>query len=369
MDNKFDYKNFYSLLEMKDSKEKESALKDLIDHYLSKHFNADDRRWFNTLISKGLVNLVYHCERTIPYFYLFDDNNKVDHFSNVGFLWAIRSGNLEMIQYFMSHEDFPKFCRREKLEDDIARFIDSYRDDCSRSDTLNLKNYEQLIDILVEKFPWSIPPILAKVVLEQKNDEVTSVLKSFVQKYHPYLKDYLHNQEIENNFTRLCMVSLNHNCLEFASFLKQQYPDIPMHEEYVAFYLLYSHEPFVLQWMIESPQFFDLKKINFDNMYEKAFCNPLKNKVSKNYYDFFFIATKAGLHRVTLKEMERAIINNLTPFVKKYYKQFKDYHFDLSFYSENTCTRYIDKQQKEKLYKDFLLQFPAKNIHTKKMKI
>lgn len=369
MDNKFDYKNFYSLLEIKNSKEKEFALKDLIDTYFSKHFEAEDRRWFNTLISKGLVNLIYHCERTIPYFSLFNNEQKADHFSNVGFLWAIRSGNIEMVQYFINHEDFPKFCKYENLEKQIASFVDSYRDDCHRRDCLDLNNYEQLIDILVEKFPWSIPTIFEKTILEQKNDEVTPVLKSFVCKYRPYLKDYLNNEEQENNFTRLCMVSLNHNCLEFGKFLRQQYQDITMHEEYISFYLLYLHEPFVLKWMLENPQFFELKEEHFTEVYNKCFNNPLKTKAKKEDYEFFFMVTKANLHIVTVDEMKQAIANNLTPFVKKYYKNFKDYPFDLSYFPENTCTRYIDKQLKEKQYKELLIKLPFKNIHTKKLKI
>lgn len=369
MNNDFDYKNFYRILEISNSKEKEILLKELIDNYLGKHFYAEDRRWFNELIGKGLINLVYHCERTIPYFSLYDNNKPVEHFSNISFLWAIRSGNLEMVQYFMNHEDFPKFCKKEKLEEEIAKFLDYYRDDCTRKDILNLKNYELLIDLLVEKFPWSIPPILAKVILGHEDDLITPVLKSFIKKYHPYLKDYLYNQEVENNFTRLCMVSLNHNCLEFGGFLKEQYPDIPMYPEFVSFYLLYQHNPFVLQWMIENPQFFDLKKINFDNLYEKAFCNILQNKVEKKDYEFFFMATKAGLHKVTFNEFEKAINTNLTPFVKKYYKEFRTHNFDVSSMFENTCVRYIDRQQKEKQYKDLLVKFPAKHIHTKKMKI
>lgn len=361
---KFNYKNFYEILTLENKQEQEVQLKELIDSYLCYHFESDDRRWFNTLCNHGLINLIYHCEITIPYFSLYNNKEQPNHFSNVSFLWAIESGNLELIHYFTSHEDFYKFCKREKLEQEIASFIYLYKD---RSKHFNLENYEHIIDFLVGKFPWAIPHILEKNVLNQKNDDVTPALKAFVQKYKPYLQDYLNNEPIENNFTRLCMVSLDHNCLEFGGFLKEQYSNIPMDRAFLSFYLLYFHNINVLQWILDNPQFYILNKDNFTTMYKDIFQNPLNNKVKKEDYVFFFTVTKSGLHKVTYNEFQLAINSNMTPFVKKYYTQFKNDTFDM--YWENTCTKFISQQKTQQAYKDLVKKLPIKNIQEKKMKI
>lgn len=369
MNNTFDYKNFYSLLEINDPIKKEHALKELIDNYLSQHFFAEDRRWFNTLISYGLVNIVHYCEKTISDFCLYDKNHPSNHFSNVGFLWAIRSGDLDMVQYFMNHKDFPQFCHYDQLEKSIAQFVELYFDDCKRHNSIDIGNYEQLIDILVEKFPDSMGYIFDKSILNQREDEITPFLISFVKKYHPHLKDFLHNTDVENNFTRLCMISLNYHSFQFVEFLKQIYPDISMDDEFVSFYFVYQHNPRVLKWLIDNPNFLTLNKNHFNDIYEKIFNSKLKNKVKKSDYEFFFMTTKAGFHKVSIYEIKAAISSNLTPFVKKYYKEFKDYVFDLSLYPENDCVLFIHKQQKEKQYRELLQIFPPKNTNIKKIKI
>lgn len=361
---KFDYKNFYELLELDNANEKEEHLKELIDNYLSQHFFVDDRRWFNTLINKGLINLVYYCERNIPYFTLYDNNQNSKHFSNVSFIWAIQSGSIETLQYVMSHEDFPKFCTHPKLEQEIANALYWYSD---RNKSFSHKNFDTMIDMLVEKFPWSIPEILEKLVQNQKNDDITPSLKNFVQKYHPYLKDYLDNSPNENNLTRLCMVSFSYNCLEFGNYLRQQYKDISIQSEFLSFYLLYFPKLETLNHILDNPDFFVLKEENFPAIFKNVFENPLRNKPSKEDYQFYFTVTKNGLHKVTEEEMQTAIRRNMTAFVKRYYKDFKNIDFDLRI--ENTCTNFIEKQKKEQQYKDYLKKYPKKNIIEKKMKI
>lgn len=366
MTNSFDYKNFYDLLNLPHSKDKEEQLKMLIDSHLSIYFQQGDRQWFNRLCNHGLIDLVYYCERTIPYFTLYNDKESVDHISNVGFLWAIESGHIELVQYFMNHEDFPKFCKRKKLEEDIAQFINLYKE---RSKSFTCKNLDNLIDILVEKFPWSIPKILEKLILNQKNDEITPALKSFVNKYQPYLRDYLDSDPIESNFTRLCMVSLKYDCFEFGGFLRKKYPELQMNREFVSFYLhAYGNNINALYWMIDNPEFHTLTEENFIKLFSNTFENPL-GKVTKEDYQFFFAVTKSKLHVVTYEEYKKAIYKNLTPFVKKYYRQFRENFINFDFPLENTSTRYIDKQKKEQHYKDLLKKFPEKNIQSKKFKI
>lgn len=362
MQTKFDYKNFHELLEI--DNEKENRLKDLIDTYLCHHFYADDRRWFNTLIQHGLVNLIYHCERTIPYFTLFDNSQASDHFSNVSFLWAIESGSILMLQYVMQHEDFPKFCKQDKLEAQIAGFLYHYK---NRSKSFNSDNFDSMVDMLVEKFPWSIPEILEKIVQNQKNDELTKNLKTFVNKYQPYLYDYLDSCPKENNLTRLCMVSFSYNCLEFGIFLREKYKNIIIQSQFLSFHLLYFPKLNTLNHILDNPQFFVLKEENFVKMFEYLFENPLRTKPNKEEYQIFFKVTKLGLHKVTEEEMQKAIRRNMTQFVKRYYKNFNKVDFDLRF--ENTCTNFILKQKKEQLYKDYLKKYPVKNIATKKLKI
>lgn len=106
MNTKFTYNNFYEILELSDKKLQEIKLKEFIDNYEFNDFFNHDRRWFNSIVQHGLVNLLYYCEKTIPYFSLYDKHNPVDHFSNVSFLWAIESGDVDTLNYFFNHPDF-----------------------------------------------------------------------------------------------------------------------------------------------------------------------------------------------------------------------------------------------------------------------
>lgn len=364
MNNDFNYKNFYELLSLKNSKNKENLLKNLIDAYLCQHFLVDERRWFNQLCNHGLINLVYHCEQTIPEFSLFDNSQSPNSFSNVSFLWAIESGNFELIKYFTQHKDFYKFCKNKDIEKDIASFIELYRE---RSKKFSLKNYEKIVDFLVEKFPLSIPEIFEKAILNHNNEEITSFLKSFFIKYNSYLKNHL-SQNKNDNLTRYCMISLVKNCFDFADFLKNQCPDMRLKKERLEMILYYTNrDTTVIDWILKRPQFFHLQKENFNDLFKRIFQNPIQNKIKKEDYNFFFYINKIGLNNLTKKQMQESINSNLIILVKKYYNQFINH--DLNLIAGNTCTQFIQKKNKEKLYKNLLNKFPVKKISDKKIKI
>ena len=79
--------------------------------------------------------------------------------------------------------------------------------------------------------------------------------------------------------------------------------------------------------------------------------------------------TKHNLFTVTHANYENAITRNLTPFVKKYYKNFQDFSFEHLRFFDNTCTYFIEKQVKEKNYKNLLQKLPEKGMPVKKLKI
>lgn len=369
MDTKFNYNNFYEILELKDKKIQEKQLKELIDNHFQNHFLEDSRRWFNTIVQHGLVNLIYYCEKTIPYFSLYDKHNPVDHFSNVSFLWAIESGDVDTLNYFFNHPDFSLFCKRDNLEKEIATFLYYYKE---RNKNFNFKNYEIIIDLLVQKFPFCIPEILEQNILKNKNDESSEFLISFINKYKPYLNDFLFDlrpDSNEDNCTRFFMVSLNHNNLHFADQLKKMYPNYKLKEELVSFYLCYAHELHTLNFLIDNPNHLNLKQEHFISIFDKIFKNPLNTKIKKEEYQFFFTVVKYNFYDITKNNFEYAIIKNLTPLVKKYYKIFKDDNFEHLNFFDNTCTRFIDKQVKEKNYHNLLKKLPEKGTSGKKMKI
>lgn len=366
MNTNFDYNNFFNLLDLTDNYEKETKIKELIDNHHHNNFFGDDRRWFNTLIQKGLINLVCYCERTIPYFSLYNKKEKPDHFSNVSFLWAIESGCIDTLNYFFNHPDFYLFCKSEKLEKDIASF--SYR--IKESKNFTFKNYTEIIDLLVQKFPFSIPEILEKNILSNKNDESTDFIISFIQKYQPYLHNYLFEiHEEEDNYTRFFMVSLNHNSIDFSDRLKKMYPDKILKESLVSFYMCYRHELHTLNFMLDNPNYFQLQEKHFSSLFKQIFNNLLSNKITKEKYQYFFKVTKHNLYTVTYDNYENAITSNFTPFVKKYYKNFQDSSFEHLRFFDNTCTHFIEKQLKEKNYKNLLNKLPEKGISVKKLKI
>ena len=369
MNTKFTYHNFYEILELSDTKLQEIKLKEFIDNYEFNDFFNHDRRWFNTIVQHGLVNLIYYCEKTIPYFSLYDKHNPVDHFSNISFLWAIESGDVDTLNYFFNHPDFYLFCRRDNLETEIANFLYHYKE---RNKNFTFKNYEKIIDLLVQKFPFSIPEILEKNILKNKNDESSEFILSFINKYKIYLYEYLfdlHPETSEDNFTRFFMVSLNHNNLYFADNFKKMYPDYHLIEELASFYLCNSHELHTLNFLIDNPNHLHLTKKNFINIFDIIFKNPLNNIIKKEEYQFFFTVVKHNFYDITKNNFEYAIIKNFTPFVKKYYKIFKDDNFEYLNCFDNTCTRFIDKQVKEKNYHNLLKKLPEKGTSGKKMKI
>jgi len=369
MNTNFDYQNFLAILELSDKKLQEIKLKNLIDNYELNHFFDDDRRWFNQLIQHGLVDIICYCEQTVPYFSLYDKKHKVDHFSNVSFLWAIESGNIETLTYFFNHPDFYLFCRRDNLEKEIANFLYHYKE---RNKNFTFKNYEKIIDLLVQKFPFSIPEILEKNILNNKNDESSEFILSFINKYKIYLYEYLfdlHPETNEDNCTRFFMVSLNHNNLHFADQLKKMYPHYELKEELASFFLCYAHELHTLHFLINNPNHLNLKQEHFINIFDTIFKNPLNNTIRKEEYQFFFTVVKHNFYHITKKDFEYAIIKNFTPLVKKYYKKFKNENFDHLNFFDNTCIRFIDKQIKEENYHNLLKKLPEKGTSGKKLKI
>lgn len=359
-----DYKKFYEILDLTDTVEQEKQLTLLIDSYLAPFFGDDERRWFNTLCNRGLINLVHHCERTIPDFTLYDNNEKPESFSNVSFLWAIESGNFELIQYFTLHEDFYKFSERLNLEYQIGSFVQSYR---KKNKIFNLQNYEKIIDFLISKFPWAISHIFDSAVMGNHNEYMTYSLKSFVSKYKSYLIDHLTEND-NDNLTRYCMISLNQYCFEFAEFLKSHYPEIPLQKDRLEMLLYYSNRDIsIITWIVDHPTFFILKEENFNELYKRIFQNPFGARIKKEDYDMFFHLVSVKLHQVTKEEMQLSLDKNLIRFVRKFHNKFKDTSFNL--WADNTATHFWDKQQKQRHYKILLNKLPAKGTPSKKLKI
>jgi hypothetical protein len=370
---KLDHKNFFELLALPNSKEKEDQLIELIDTELAQHFWANDRVWFNKLCDAGLLNVVKHCERTIQGFSLFNHKQDSNHFSNVSFIWAINSGNLELIQYFLDSPDFSLFNNRKDLNKDIGTFIQYYKE---RNKTYNVRDYEKLINFMAERFPGAISEIFDRASRENKNDEISEVLKKFVIKYKEELTPFL-LKDFCDSLTIYCMLSLNHNSFEFGHFLRKQFQEYGLDEERVRI-LMYWIDPSlpVLDWMIANPDFFRFPPKHFDGMFKQLFLCPLKRKIKKEECEYFNYVVEKNLHTMTDKEFELAVHNNITLLVKKNYKKFDLYQFSDASYYDNACTRFIaktiqTKEQREKVkeYKKLQKELPIKGDNKKRVKV
>lgn len=359
----FYYKNFYQLLKLENPEDRETQLKELIDTYLCQHFYVEDRKWFNLLVNYGLLNLVKHCENTIADFSLYDNNHHCDHASNSSFLKSVQSGNIELVDYFLNHKDFNKFCKSSTIHEDVATFLNF----TPNVTNFNVKNFEKLIFKLADTFPLYIPFAFNKLIINQKNDEITPALKSFIEKYHNILKYYLDNEAKENTLTRLCIISLNNDCYDLGYFLRKKFSYIKLDSDLIGFGVCSRRNTQVLDYVLNNPDFFELKPEHFTNIFSWLFSNAVSSNPVKHDFQFYFHVTKLGLHTVTHIEMQQAINKNLAPFIRKYYSKFSEENFDLS--KDNTCTRFINKVKTEKMYKDYLKKYPQKNIVEKKLKI
>lgn len=358
--------NFFDFLKIEDILERDTKLMELINSHLNKIYLDDNRFWFNKLCNHGLLNVIIHCEKTIPGCSLYDHRHEPNHLSNVGFIWTIESGNLDLIKYFINNKDFHLFKKRKKIDNDIGNMIQYYKE---RNQNFNLQNYELLINFCADQFPSAIEPIFDTVSRGNRNDESTPILKNFLLKYKTILTPTFLNYE-NDGLTLYCMLSVINDNYDFAKLLRKEFQEYALDESRVQVLLYWmNRNTNHFNWMVENPDFFKLETEHFNDLFERIFQSPLKTKIKKEDYDYFNTVVKSGLHKITKDEFSYSIKNNLTPLVKKYYKQFDLSEFKNLSYRNNTCTNFILTKIAEKDYKELQGELPTNNSKSKKIKI
>ena len=177
------YSDFYNLFEFyKDNSQKKyEAVISFIEANKTLLEKDEERKWLAKICEEGSLNLLHYCEKTFPSFSLYDQSKSVEHYSNLAFLRAILSGNLDIIDYFIQHPDLHYFLKRDNIEQDVGRTIEQYKDNHKRRNTLDydkITNYKNLTFYLAEKVPRVCSYIFDFASRNNKNDEISFILSS-----------------------------------------------------------------------------------------------------------------------------------------------------------------------------------------------
>jgi hypothetical protein len=362
-----DYKNFFELLNLENEVERDKQLIHLIDNHLNKHFLDDERLWFNRLCNNGLMNVILHCEKTIPNFSLYDHRYDENHFSNVSFIWTIEGGNLELIKYFINDKDFYLFKKREKLNIEIGSFLQYHKE---RKSYFTIENYSLIMNFLAEKFPEAIEEIFDRASRENKNDQITEVLKEFLVRYKDNLTEHLTKNE-NDSLTIHCMLGVLNDSYEFAKFIRKEFQEYPLDESRVQIQLYWTSRDIKhFKWMVANPDFFKLENHHFDRLFKEIFQSYFGSKNKKDNYEYFDTVVKAGLHKVTKDEFIYFFEENITNLVKKYYKEFNLKEFTELYDSyNNTSINFLKTKMAEKDYKELQKELKVNQNKVNRIKI
>lgn len=362
--NHLKYKQFYDLLLINDSVEKNKKIIAYIKETLHTSFWDDDRHWFNKLCYDGLLEPIQYCKNSIEDFSLYDHSKSVKDLSNVSFLWAVESGNIDLVNLFINDAQFKHFKQRPKFDNDVARMFQYYRE---RNKNFSVDNYEKLMFLLSKKLPSAINNILDVAIMENKNDQLTDMVQNFINIYKTQITPELikDNHDI---LTIYCIKSLKNNNPKLAIFIRDQFHSYDL-DKYTFSSLLnyYDREIKHIDWLLAHPDFVKLDNTYFSSIFKDIFKNPLVNKIKKDDYEYFNHLVKLGLYEVKQEDFNYGIKNNLLPLVKKYYKNFKLEQLDYRR-EENKCTVFINKTIKEREYKKLDKQLVNKNDTHKVMR-
>lgn len=369
------YSDFYDLFEL--HKDNPQAINEAVISFIEAHKSLlekdEERKWLVKICEEGSLSLLHYCEKTFSTFSLYDHSKPVEHYSNLGFLRAILSGHLDLIDYFVKHPELSHFLKRKHIGEDIGRTIEQYKDNHKRRKTFDydrINHYENLICYFANKITGVCSYIFDFASRNNEQDEITPVLSRFVNQYHDDLEDFFTNDD-NDCLTIHFMLNSDHESYHFAQFLKNKFPKHILDKERVEIMLYWgsNHNIKQLQWLLEHPELYQLNSSHFHAIFRQLFESPLKTKIKKEDYEYLNELIKNNLYALSFHDFEKAIIGNMTPLVKKYHKQFKDDAFSQLYYYNNTCTYFLEKYEAAQKYNKLDKQLKQKDSSSKKFKI
>lgn len=369
------YSDFYHLFELhkNNSQTKNEAVISFIEGNKSLLEKDEERKWLAKICEEGSISLLHYCEKTFPTFSLYDHSKPAEHYSNLGFLRAILSGNLDIIDYFIHHSDFTHFLQRKDIEQNIGQTIELYKDNHKRRNTFDydkINHYENLIFYFAEKITGVCPYIFDFASRSNEQDEITPVLSRFVNQYYDNLENFFTNDD-NDCLTIHFILNIDHESYNFAQYIKNKFPDHILDKERVEIMLYWGghHNIKQLQWLLLHPELYKLDTSHFHAVFRQLFENPLRTKIKKEDYEYFNELIKHNLYTLSFSDFEKAILGNMMPLVRKYHKQFQLNEFSQLYGYNNNCTHFLEKYEATQKYKKLDKQLKQKDSLSKKLKI